>query len=179
MNSGKKKVNISNLILIFNSNLIFNGDNNFTLNSSDLYGVLFNSRMVVLSACESGLGEIKQGEGTYSVARGFASVGVPSIVTTLWKVNDLTSMKVVTDFYDNLDQGMSKSEAMRQAKLNFLSTANNLSAHPYYWGSFMIIGDNTSIDLKRADGQTYYLLLIMALSVVLALYFRRKSKTKG
>lgn len=163
----------------FNSSIIFNGDNDYSLNSYDLYGVKLNTKLVVLSACESGIGKLSKSEGSFSVARGFASVGVPSIVTTLWKVNDRASASIVKSFYDNLKQGDDKDEALQKAKLSFLESSDNIFSHPYYWGSYIVIGDVAPIDLEAASN-TPISIIILAFTLLFLLavvMIRRKAKT--
>jgi len=151
----------------FKSSLIFNGSDDYRLNVYDLYGVRLNSSMVVLSACESGVGQTSSSEGAYSMARGFITMGVPSVVTSLWKVNDLASAEIVKSFYTNLEQGMTKDEALRQAKLSYLKGADNITSHPYYWGSFVAMGDTSPLDIKKASSFRWYWLLALVLVLVI------------
>lgn len=162
----------------FRSRLIFNGVSDFELSASDLYGLDLNSQMIVLSACESGIGEVIIGEGTFSIARGFALAGGPSIVTTLWEVNDLAGTKIISSFYESLKDGAEKDEALRLAKLDYLANANNLSAHPYYWGSFVMIGDTEPIEIAKKSSWQVYFLTIIILSIVIIWFFRKKRETR-
>lgn len=143
----------------FNSSLTFNGDTDYHLNTYDLYGIDLNPSMVVLSACESGVGKLSTAEGSFSVARGFASVGVPSIITTLWKVNDQVGVNIVRKFYEYLKEGLDKDEALHKAKLDFLQSADSNTSHPYFWGSFIVIGDITPIELSPSRNLNLYLLI--------------------
>jgi CHAT domain-containing protein/tetratricopeptide (TPR) repeat protein len=104
---------------------------------ADLYNLDLNADMVVLSACETGLGKLAKAEGIISLARGFAFAGASSIITTLWSVNDKTSADLMTLFYENLSQGMPKDVAMQQAKLAFVDE----NEAPFYWAGFIVIGD--------------------------------------
>lgn len=150
----------------FNSSLIFNGETDYNLNTYDLYGIDLNPSMVVLSACESGVGKLSTAEGAFSVARGFASVGVPSIITTLWKVNDQVGVNIVRKFYENLNEGLDKDEALHKAKLDFLQSADSNTSHPYFWGSFIVIGDITPIDLKQSANLNLYLAIATLLALI-------------
>lgn len=107
----------------------------------DIHNLAIQADLVVLSACETGFGTTVNGEGVLSLARAFLYAGAPSVVTTLWQVNDFASAALVEVFYSNLAKGMSKSQALQQAKLTFLSKTNEISGHPSYWGSFIIIGN--------------------------------------
>ena len=157
-----------------NSKLFFNGEDDYQLDITDLYSVNLKSRMVVLSACESGLGSLDSGEGTFSVARGFAAAGVPSIVTSLWNVNDQAGAEVIKAFYGHLESGMEKDKALQKAKLDYLQTTDNITSHPYYWGSFVMIGDPTPIALEPASDNRLYLLVLVFLIVVAQAVLRKR-----
>lgn len=108
----------------------------------DLYNLQLACDMVVLSACETGVGKWQRGEGIVSLARGFAYAGAKSIITSLWSANDHSTAQIMEFFYAKLKEGHSKKEALRQAKLQFLSTQKDmLNTHPFYWATFIPIGD--------------------------------------
>ncbi len=107
----------------------------------DLYNLKLNAEMVVLSACESGIGELQRGEGVISLARGFSYAGAKSILTTLWSVNDKETKKLMESFYLNIKAGMGKDEALHNAKLDFINNRSHHSAHPFYWAAFVPLGN--------------------------------------
>jgi CHAT domain-containing protein len=109
-----------------------------------------NADLVVLSACETGIGKYQLGEGILSIGRDFMYAGVPSMVTTLWSLNDYSSSIIVEQFYRNLGAGMEKDEALRQAKLFYLDNYNGLSTHPALWACFIQIGDYSSIPVHKS-----------------------------
>lgn len=113
---------------------------------SDLYNLQIDADLVTLSACESGVGELKRGEGFLSLARGFFYSGASSIASTLWKVNDASTANLMDAFYRNLSDGNNKDEALQKAKKSFLETnrQNGLS-HPYYWSGFIISGNTAAL----------------------------------
>lgn len=111
------------------------------LNTHEIYNMNFNARMVVLSACNTGDGKLLKGEGVMSLARGFFYAGCPSIIMTLWTVEDQTGSNLMTNFYGYLSQGFEKDEALRQAKLKYLETADPLKSHPYFWSGYVTMGD--------------------------------------
>jgi CHAT domain-containing protein len=80
-----------------------------------------------------------------SLARGFIYAGCPSIIMTLWTVEDKSGVDLMTSFYENLKTGQNKTEALRQAKLDFLENADPLKAHPYFWAGYVVIGDDTPL----------------------------------
>ncbi|MCP3928068.1 MAG: CHAT domain-containing protein [Bacteroidetes bacterium] len=140
----------------------------------DLYNMKLPLDMVVLSACETGLGELSRSEGVISLARGFAFAGAKSIVTSLWEVNDKAAAEVMTSFYRNLDKGETKELALQQAKLNYLNTqVEDNMAHPFFWASFIAIGD---MEALHFGNRIPWLWLIGILSVLVLSYFvfRRK-----
>lgn len=109
----------------------------------DLYNLQLNADMVVLSACETGIGELQKGEGIISLARGFTYAGAKSIITSLWSVEDKCTKEIMIAFYKYLDQGHTKDAALRQAKLDYLNNdqTTHVDAHPFYWSPFIGIGD--------------------------------------
>lgn len=117
--------------------------NDSRLYVNELYNLNLNADLVVLSACETGLGELKRGEGVVSLARGFTYAGAKSTLTSLWSVNDAQTTKLMESFYTNLKEGMTKDKALRQAKLDYLSN-ENLTA-PYFWAGFIPAGDMSAI----------------------------------
>lgn len=100
-----------------------------------------NTQLVVLSACETGVGKYEAGEGVFSLARSFMHAGVPSVIMSLWKVNDQSTSQLMPIFYQGLAKGLGKDEALRLAKLKFLEEANLEYRHPFYWSGFVSLGD--------------------------------------
>ena len=144
----------------------------------DLYNMKLNADMVVLSACETGLGELQQGEGILSLARGFAYAGAKSIVSTLWSVDDKSTSDIMASFYKHLKDGKTKDASLRQAKLDYLF--ENPNAHPFYWAAFTAVGDMSPIEsgwpwssfIKAAAENWYWGLGF--LGIVFIGYFIRK-----
>jgi len=104
---------------------------------------LENTELVVLSACETGLGTIVNGEGVYGLQRAFRAAGAKSILMSLWNVNDNATKELMKSFYHHwLDEGMNKHDALWQAKLDLRNNASHPEwALPYYWGAFVLIGE--------------------------------------
>lgn len=162
----------------YQSSIIFNGDNG-VLKTSDLYVADLNARLAILSACESGVGLVNRGEGTFSIARGFALVGVPSIVMTLWKVNDKTSSRLMTSLHQELQAGLPVSEALTNSKRNFLIESEQFTGHPYYWSAFISLGEDVTVYQEERSLLTLFLVVAIALSVVVFLFAIRINKKKG
>ena len=103
---------------------------------------LSGTRLVVLSACETGLGEIHEGEGVYGLRRSFQEAGVAEVISSLWEVSDAGTQALMTGFYDRLLTGQPAREALRDAKLALLDTPQ--WNYPYVWSAFMIVGSYES-----------------------------------
>lgn len=130
--------------------------------------------LVVLSACNTSLGEIYEGEGVMSLARGFFHSGSKSVLTTLWTVNDKSTSFVIKEFYENLKNGQSKSAALRNAKLTYLESHSLSEASPYYWSSFVLLGDDNTINFISNSNLILYLIIMAAISVIAAIIFKTK-----
>ena len=134
-----------------------------------------NSELVVLSSCRSGLGKIDEAEGIIGMQKAFFEAGSKSVLVALWDVSDKYTSYFMKDFYKHLAEGKTKSEALQQAKLDFIK---NYSANPYYWSAFILSGNSSSIKIHEASSLTllYFLGLILLLGSVYFFLkrFRRK-----
>ena len=110
------------------------------LASYDLWG----TQLVVLSACETGVGEAQSGEGVYGMRRALVLAGAQAQVVSLWNVNDSSARMLMRAFYGELARGTGRAQALRQAKLALLHQPQ--FAHPYYWAAFIAAGDWTPLD---------------------------------
>ncbi len=108
---------------------------NGMLSLDKIYSLSLNADLVTLSACETGLGKIANGDDLVGLTRGFLYAGSSSIVASLWKVDDLATAKLMTRFYKEL-QNRDRVEALREAQLGIKRTY----PHPYYWASFQLTG---------------------------------------
>jgi CHAT domain-containing protein len=100
---------------------------------------LRGTQLVVLSACETGLGDIQNGEGVYGLRRALVLAGAESQVTSLWKVADEATKDLMVDYYQRLLKGEGRSEALRNAQSTMMKSKDR--SHPYYWAAFVPIGD--------------------------------------
>jgi CHAT domain-containing protein/Flp pilus assembly protein TadD len=111
-----------------------------------------NANLVVLSACETGFGKFEKGNGIASLARSFMYAGAPSLIVSLWQVNDYATSEIMKNFYENLANGMKVDQALRQAKLQYMKTAVGIMAHPAFWSPFIQIGKTQPISIKTKGG---------------------------
>lgn len=102
---------------------------------------LWGTQLVVLSACETGRGDVRLGQGVFGLRRSVMVAGAETIVTSLWKVDDATTTELMVAFYRNLVAGARRSEAMRLAALDI----RKKFPHPFYWASFIVIGQTDSV----------------------------------
>jgi len=112
---------------------------------------LWGTKLVVLSACDTGIGEVKNGEGVYGLRRAFLLAGTETLVMSLWAVSDYATRQLMTSYYSGLKRGQGRGEALRQAQLNMLKSKGR--DHPFYWASFIQSGEWANLDGRR-DGWT-------------------------
>lgn len=115
--------------------LVPGGGEDGRLEVRELFGLDLHARLVVLSACETGLGVLSQGDELVGLQRAFLYAGTPAVITTLWKVDDRASYELMRAFYDRLS-GLGATEALRQAQLETMRTF----PHPFAWAAFGLTG---------------------------------------
>jgi hypothetical protein len=138
--------------------------NNEKLFFSELYSLNFPAKMAVLSACDTGNGILKSGEGIMSISRALTYAGVQSSVYSLWQVPDKETAEIIIDFYKNLKEGQYKDEALSNAKKTFISK-NPLKAHPYFWAGFVVNGNTEPLEITK-----YWLWILIGLIGLSALF---------
>ena len=105
---------------------------------------LWGTKLVTLSACDSGVGEVRNGEGVYGLRRAFVLAGSETLVMNLWPVSDAVSREAMVAYYAGLRAGLGRGDALRQAKLAMLKRSGR--QHPFYWASFIQSGAWASLD---------------------------------
>lgn len=145
----------------------------------EIFNTPIQAELVVTSACNTGIGKLFRGEGIMSLARGFSYAGASSIVTTLWAVQTEESNTLLNHFYQNLQKGMTKDEALYQAKRSFLKHNNSQQQdyHPVYWAGFIPVGDMTSMELPKAPSPVLMALkggVLLMLLLLVVRFFRKK-----
>ena len=126
---------LSHLVLAENEE----GEQDHILYTGEIYALPANLDLVVLSACQTGLGTVARGEGIIGLTRAFLSAGTNTVLVSLWSVPDRATSQLMIAFYANLSKGMSKTEALREAKISLLH--QNPTQFPWYWAAFVLIGD--------------------------------------
>ncbi len=142
------------------------------LNSHEVLNLNIDADMVVLSACNTGSGEIISGEGVLGLASSFFYSGAKSLAMSLWTANDKSTSDIMGTFYENLALKRSKSSALREAKLKYLEESDDIRSHPYYWAHMIVNGNNEPIT-RPIDYKTY-LLITLVLVAALIVVKRRK-----
>ena len=164
--------------LVFAQNQIDDAESDGWLNTADIYNLNLNARLTVLSACNTGRGSLRKGEGIMSLARGFLYAGCPSIIMSLWEVEDNAGTEIMHAFYKSLKKGRNIDDALRHAKLTYLDNANARLAHPHYWLGYVSIGN--SDPLFRSYDFYFFGLIILLISALAIdqLLLRRKSSKR-
>lgn len=148
---------------------------------SELYHLNINPNLVVLSACETGIGKLYKSEGAMSIARGFQFAGAQNLLFSLWKVNDYTTAVFMGDFYKYIKKNDSYFEANAKAKLDFLKNKNisNAKKSPYYWAAFVYYGS-----LENKEKSKYWIVasaiigMLIGSFIVIKLTLKRIKKRK-
>ena len=150
-------------------------ENNF-LQAYEISRLKLNADLVVLSACETGYGRFEQGEGILSIARSFMYAGTPSLVVSLWQVNDQSTSVIMQSFYQYLTDGLTKDTALSQAKLDYLKNAKGISAHPAFWSPFIQLGDSKAITIQKKGNWLYWGIPSLFLFFLGSIFLFKKNK---
>ncbi|MGB1241938.1 MAG: CHAT domain-containing protein, partial [Chitinophagales bacterium] len=145
--------------------------------TSELFNIRLDADLAILSACNTGSGILSPGEGIMSLSRGFLYAGCPSIITSLWSVNDKAAADIVLNLHDNLLEGQSKNDALRSAKLQYMESVPNRLRAPYFWGAFVHIGNPKPIEWNfPSKGFGWLIGFILVLSSIGFYLFKINSK---
>ncbi|MEO5599884.1 MAG: CHAT domain-containing tetratricopeptide repeat protein [Cyclobacteriaceae bacterium] len=138
------------------------------ITANDLYGMELHAEMAVLSACESGIGQLKRGEGMMSLSRAFMYAGVPSTVIGLWKVPDQATYLLMERFYGFLKLGQSKDLALSNAKREFIKD-HPLMSSPFFWAGFVVNGKTDPVSFMDEPLLSYRKTEIIIITIALVL----------
>ena len=142
-------------------------ENDGLLHTFELFGMELNAALVALSACNSGVGRLYEGEGMMSLARGFAYSGAPNLVTTLWPVSDQATQIIMQAFYNHLKDGLPKHQALRQAKLDFMTSYNIEQERAVLWAGIILVGDTKPIPMLIEHRMGWWIWALLLGAVVL------------
>lgn len=118
-----------------------------TLKASELGAAgLLPTQLVVLSACQTGVGQATRGEGVFSLARSLALAGVPSTVTTLWRVDNQATYRLTELFFEKIGEELPADEALQRAKLAYLAAAPSSQQLPPFWAGMVLIGSAAPVE---------------------------------
>ncbi|MEM6628272.1 MAG: CHAT domain-containing tetratricopeptide repeat protein [Bacteroidota bacterium] len=135
----------SKLVFASESDSLYDG----YLHAYEIYNMQLPADLVVLSACNTGIGKLEKGEGIMSLSRAFFYAGVKSLVMSLWKVSDESTSELMVYFYEGLKQGLPKDRALQHAKLRYLENQEvALKSHPYFWAGFVLKGNAEPVAFK-------------------------------
>jgi CHAT domain-containing protein/tetratricopeptide (TPR) repeat protein len=122
------------------ANKLSSGSEDGVLTALEAAGLdLWGTQLVVLSACETGVGKVTEGDGVHGLRRALVIAGAETLVMSLWQVDDKATRELMTGYYERLRQGEGRSEALRQVQLKMLRSEQH--SHPYYWASFVPTGN--------------------------------------
>ncbi|MBD3626577.1 CHAT domain-containing protein [Cyclobacterium sp.] len=148
--------------------------NDSTLNVSELsfLGKL-STKLVVLSACNTGVGKLVPGEGVFSLARGFAAAGIPSSITSLWPIDNKATYQLSEMFYQSLAEGHPTDLALQEAKLRYINENPGIYRLPYFWAAEVMIGNSFVFSAKANNNFLVYIALLI---IVLGLIFLKMKR---
>ena len=140
------------------------------LHIHEIYNLPLSAELSVLSACQTASGKIVRGEGIMSLARGFMYAGCPSVVSSLWSVNDKATTDLMKAFYANLKAGQAKDKALQNAQQIVMQQ----KANPYYWAAFVQIGDTKAV---YSSNKLFYIAIFGFLTLLMSIFaFAKKRK---
>lgn len=149
-----------------------------TLILPELYTLDLNPELVVLSACETGIGKIQGSEGAMSLARGFQYAGAKNLLFSLWQVNDQSTAEMMTSFYNHFENHQSKSYALHQSKLDYLDyfEIRNHKKSPYYWAGFVYYGELETPQETDSPQIKWWIIFIILGAILCVFLLLRKRK---
>ncbi|RYG00473.1 MAG: CHAT domain-containing protein, partial [Chitinophagaceae bacterium] len=137
------------------------------------------ARLVILSACQTSSGKNQLGEGIYSLSRGFAAAGIPTVMATIWKADEQAVYKISVAFNRYISQGMRQDEALQKAKLDYLEGSTKEQSLPYYWSNIVLMGTADPIVLDNTSGMPAWgwgLVILSGAAALIVVLRARRSK---
>lgn len=137
------------------------------------------TQLIVLSACNTGNGRLYRGEGVFSFNRGFAALGIPSCISNLWGIDNLSTYQLTENLYKYLAKGLPIDVALQKAKLEFLANAPRGRQLPYHWAPAILVGNTDPVAYPQKGGFQWILLLIVVSGIGLITWkwYRKKKQS--
>ena len=146
------------------------------MHTYEIYDLQTTAQLIILSGCNTGIGQWQRGEGMQSLERAFQYGGCPSLLTSLWTVDDAATSDLSSLFLTNLKNGMPKDQALQSGMISFLDQANPEKLHPFYWSSLKMVGNIDQLE-KNKSGWKF---LVLAIAIALtAIFFKRRFTPKN
>ncbi|GEQ86195.1 hypothetical protein ULMS_17030 [Patiriisocius marinistellae] len=150
-------------------------DNKIYLN--ELYNSKNQAELVVLSACNTSLGETAKGEGVLSLTRGFFYAGANSVISNAWEANDKSTSEILQSFYKYFKEGMSKAKALQSAKIDYLKNHSLSESSPSYWASLLLVGGYEET-ITSNEGLSFLIIIIGSIIFMVFMFFAKKIQLK-
>ena len=151
------------------------GNSDYKLYAQEIYDLhLDSTQLIILSACETGTGQLVRGEGLMSLSRAFAYAGCPDIITSLWKAEDKTTSFLTQRLHYYLDKHFSKDKALQQAKLDLLNN-NEIDPRyktPNYWAHLLFIGN---YEHNNSSTKWWWVALVIVVVTTIYLFLKKKA----
>ncbi|MEO0472189.1 MAG: CHAT domain-containing tetratricopeptide repeat protein [Bacteroidota bacterium] len=146
------------------------------LYAHEIYGQQWSGPLTVLSACQTGSGPLRSGEGVMSLARAFRYSGSRNVLTTLWQTDDQSVARLTSSVFQQLVDGKPLESALQLARQKHLLEADQFHAHPYFWAGYVLIGEGGEIHFSHQKSGYYWWLVFPILLIMLALIWNRTRK---
>lgn len=140
-----------------------------TLSLEEIMNLNLNNPLVILSSCNTGVGQFIKGEGAMHLSRAFSFAGAQSVLMSFWNLSDQQTAIINKNFINYILQGKTKDIALQKSKLQYLKSSSERLSHPYFWSGLAIIGDTKNI--KIGKGENKYRYAFATLLIVVALFF--------
>jgi len=132
-------------------------EDNYRLYAADLYLHQLNADLTILNACETGTGNLRKGEGVMSLSRAFTYAGCPSLMMSLWSIDEQPSALILENFLTKMKKGTPKDTALQQAKLDYLENTETIFSHPYYWAGLVLTGNTEAMEFRNSLSQFWWI----------------------
>ena len=136
----------------------------------EIYRTHIPADLVILSACQTGQGDLRSGEGPMSLARAFQYAGSRSVVMNQWPANDRSSKSITVKFLENVADGDPKDVALQKAKVEYINSVDPLRAHPYFWAGLSLYGESEPLPGKPGPFLVWMMILGTVVLCVWATY---------